>query len=496
MTRQHPTIPKAPGTAARTNLGNYAAAREAFSWAAARAELDGLPEGALNIAYEAVDRHVAGGRGEHLAVRFIGRRGEIKDFSYGALMEDTSRFANVLAGLGIRRGDHVFALLPRSPDLHVTCLGALKNGSVFAPLFTALGSEPIAARLTLGECKLLVTTEALYTKKVAAIRASVPSLEQILLVGAPSETDLPMHTGALEPLMHGASAHFAVAGTAPEDPALIHFTNGVTGQPQGSVQAHDAVVSHHVAGRLALDFHDDDVFWSTTDPGWVTATSYGILSPLTNGITTIVDEGDFDADRWLRILRDQHVSVLYTAPTAVRMMARASSAGESGHDAGSLRFIASSGEPHNPEAVFWGQEAFGLPIHDNWWQTETGGILIANYASMDIRPGSMGRPLPGIDAAIVRRVESRRRGGDGARVSVEVVDGPGVQGELAFRRGWPSMFRAYLHDEARYAKRFADDWYLTGDVAKRDADGYFWLMRPGADAIKRPSHVARPHGHG
>jgi acetyl-CoA synthetase len=491
MTSRYAPILKDARAAARANLGDYATARAAFSWAAARAQLDGLPGGGLNIAHEAVDRHVRKGRGDRLALRWLGKDGAVVDLTYGALKDATNRFANVLAGLGVHRGDRVFALLPRVPELYVACLGTLKNGSVFSPLFSAFGPEPIAARVGLGEGKVLVTTEALYRRKVAAARAALPTLEHVLLVGTGSGTEPPGGARALEPLLRAASGEFEVARTRPEDMALLHFTSGTTGKPKGAVHVHEAVVAHHATGQLALDFHDDDVFWCTADPGWVTGTSYGILSPLTHGITSIVDESDFDAERWYGILRDQKVTVWYTAPTAVRMMMRGGAAAARKYDTRSLRFIASVGEPLNPEAVLWGQEALGLPIHDNWWQTETGGIMIANYASMDIRPGSMGRPLPGIDAAIVRRIEGR---GDGAAGSaaVEVIEEPGVEGELAIRRGWPSMFRGYLHEEARYAKCFAGEWYLTGDLARRDADGYFWFVGRADDVIKSAGHLIGP----
>ncbi|MBI4195428.1 MAG: AMP-binding protein, partial [Betaproteobacteria bacterium] len=173
----------------------------------------------------------------------------------------------------------------------------------------------------------------------------------------------------------------------------------------------------------------------------------------------------------------------YTAPTAIRMLMRAGAALTSGFDLSSLRFLASVGEPLNPEAVIWGAETFGEPFHDNWWQTETGGIMIANYAAMDIKPGSMGRPLPGIEAAIVHRTEEGK---------IEVCAAPGVEGELALRAGWPSMFRGYLNDEERYRKCFADGWYLTGDLAKRDGDGYFWFVGRADDVIKSSGHLIGP----
>jgi acetyl-CoA synthetase len=238
-----------------------------------------------------------------------------------------------------------------------------------------------------------------------------------------------------------------------------------------------------VTAKYALDFHAGDIFWCTADPGWVTGTSYGIIAPLTHGLTSIVDEADFDAERWYRILQEQRVTVWYTAPTALRMLMKAGPELPRNYDLHALRFIASVGEPLNPEAVVWGQNTLGLPIHDNWWQTETGGIMIANCAALDIRPGSMGLPLPGIDAAIVRVDQDRR---------VRLVTDPDVQGELALRPGWPSMFRGYLNDEERYRKCFADSWYLTGDLARQDADGYFWFVGRADDLIKSMGHLIGP----
>jgi acetyl-CoA synthetase len=237
-----------------------------------------------------------------------------------------------------------------------------------------------------------------------------------------------------------------------------------------------------VTGQLALDLHPQDVYWCTADPGWVTGISYGIVSPLTNGVTSIVDEADFDAQRWYSILASERVSVWYTAPTAVRMMMKSGAPEASGARFPELRFIASVGEPLNPQAVLWGIEAFGLPIHDNWWQTETGGIMLANFASMDIKPGSMGKPLPGIEAAIVRRTDD----------AVTVIDQPDVEGELALKPGWPSMFRGYLNDDERYRKCFAAGWYLSGDLAKRDSDGYFWFVGRADDVIKSSGHLIGP----
>jgi acetyl-CoA synthetase len=245
-----------------------------------------------------------------------------------------------------------------------------------------------------------------------------------------------------------------------------------------------------MTGKYALDLHRDDIFWCTADPGWVTGTSYGIIAPLTHGVTSIVDEGDFDAGRWYRTLQDHRVTVWYTAPTALRMLMRAGADLAHEYDLSALRFVASVGEPLNPEAVVWGLEALGLPVHDNWWQTETGGIMIANLAGSPIRPGSMGRPLPGVEAVVLARGEDgRARVADGA---VEVLEDPGAEGELALRPGWPAMLRGYLHDDERYERCFAGGWYLTGDVARRDEDGSFWFVGRADDVIKSAGHLIGP----
>jgi acetyl-CoA synthetase len=468
--------------AAPPNLQDYDAARRTFSWEAARRELDGLPGGGLNIAHEAVDRHAAGPLRDRRALRWLGRDGQVRDFTFLDLARLTNRFANALGTLGVARGDRVYTLLGRVPELYITALGTLKAGAVFCPLFSAFGREPVATRLAIGTARVLVTTASLYLRKVAPLRPSLPHLEHVLVLpdGGPASA---ADTRDLADLMARADEEFTIAPTRPEDLALLHFTSGTTGRPKGAMHVHEAVVAHHVTGRLALDLHPDDVFWCTADPGWVTGTSYGIIAPLTNGVPSIVDEADFDVERWYRILQDEKVTVWYTAPTAIRMLMKAGPEPVRRHDLGTLRFLASVGEPLNAEAVLWSQEVLGRPFHDNWWQTETGGIMIANYAAMDIRPGSMGRPLPGVEATIVRRLDGDR---------VEVVDQPDVQGELALRPGWPSMFRGYWGEDERYRRAFVGGFYLTGDLARRDRDGYFWFVGRADDVIKSMGHLIGP----
>jgi acetyl-CoA synthetase len=464
------------------NLLDYDAACAAFSWDLARAQLSGLPNGlGLNIAHEAVDRHAAGPLRDKVALRWLGKDGDREDLTYEELRRRTNRFANVLRALGVAPGERVYALMSRLPELYVAALGTLKAKAVFCPLFSAFGPEPIRARMAIGGAKVLVTTQTLYERKVARIREQLSELEHVLLVGDDRvPTEVP-DTVDYHCLVNEASDEFEIPPTDLEDHALLHFTSGTTGTPKGAIHVHEAVVVHHVTGKLALDLHQDDVFWCTADPGWVTGTSYGIIAPLTNGVTSVIDEADFDAERWYGILQEQRVTVWYTAPTAIRMLMKAGTELARGYDLSSLRFLGSVGEPLNPEAVVWGAEALGLPFHDNWWQTETGGIMIANYASMDIRPGSMGRPLPGIEATVVRT-------DDGGFEPVGVNE----QGELALRPGWPSMFRGYWNEPERYQKCFAGGYYLTGDLARRDEDGYFWFIGRADDVIKTSGHLVGP----
>jgi acetyl-CoA synthetase len=463
------------------NLRSYAEACASFSWDAARRELDGLSGGGLNIAYEAVDRHVAHGKGGRLALRWLGKDGTSQDLTYGDLARLTNRFANVLKQLGIGKGDRVFGLLGRVPALYVAALGTFKAGAVFSPLFSAFGPEPVRSRMTLGDARVLVTSQSLYRRKVMSWRHELPHLEHVLLVDVDGDAS-PPGTLSLAAAMDRAAESFAIAPTRAEDVALLHFTSGTTGRPKGAVHVHEAVVAHHITGKLVLDIHPEDRVWCTADPGWVTGMSYGIIAPLTNGATLVVDEAEFDAERWYRTLQNERITVWYTAPTAIRMMMKVGAEVARKYELGHLRFLASVGEPLNPEGVVWGVEAFGRPFHDNWWQTETGGIMVANFQAMDIKPGSMGRTIPGIEATIVEH----GKGG------ITILERPMVTGELALRAGWPSMFRGYLNEDERYRKCFADGWYLTGDLAMRDADGYLWFVGRADDVIKSAGHLIGP----
>ena len=464
------------------NLMDHAVTAAQFSWNDARRWLDGLPGGAgLNIAYEAVDRHLLHGRGDKVAIRWIGKSGERQEFTYTDLAQATNQFANALHDLGVMPGERVFVLMGRLPELYVAVLGALKARCVVTPLFSAFGPEPIVTRAEMGDARVLVTTPELYQRKIRDVRERLPGLKHVVVVGAAPSDEPGVHPWGV--LVSPASTRYTIGHTDPESMALLHFTSGTTGRPKGAVHVHEAVLAHVVTGRYALDLHDDDVFWCTADPGWVTGTSYGIIAPLVCGVTNVVVEAEFDPQTWYGVLERERITVWYTAPTAIRMMMKLGAEALQGVDLSALRFMASVGEPLNPEAVLWGLKAFGRPFHDNWWQTETGGIMVSNYAAMDIKPGSMGKPLPGITAAVVRRLA------DG---HVEPIEAPDVDGELALKTPWPSMMRGYLHEDERYRKCFADGWYLTGDLAHRDADGYYWFVGRADDVIKSAGHLIGP----
>ncbi len=472
-----------PGHGPAPNLVDYQAARTTFSWSRAAEGLDGRVAGRLNMAHEAVDRHAAGARRDHLALRWLPRAGEPQDYSYGQLQELTDRFATLLAELGVAKGEVVAVLLGRVPALYVAALGTLKHGAVLCPLYAAFGPQPLCTRLSLGGARVLVTNAALYRRKLADHRSRLPGLRHVLLADEDDAASPLPATAALWSLLRQADPVPAQVTTGAEDIALLHYTSGTTGMPKGAMHAHAAVLVQQVSARLALDIHPEDVFWCTADPGWVTGTSYGIMAPLTLGATLLCDEAEFEPVRWLSTLRGERVNVWYTSPTAVRMMMRLAAELPARAPFPDLRFIASVGEPLNPEAVHWSQKAFGLPIHDNWWQTETGAIMIANFAALPIKPGSMGLPLPGVEASLLRR---------GPHRSVTPVTQADVEGELAIRASCPSLFRGYLGEPERYAECFADGWYLTGDIARRDADGYFWFLGRADDVILSSGHLIGP----
>ncbi len=476
----YPTIrkPAVDQIRVRPNLNDYAAQRDAFSWDGIKNELPGLPGGGLNIAHEAIDRHLTTERRTHTAMLWVGKNGEEERYTYADMARESNRFANVLRRLDVDKGDRVFVFLDRIPELYFAVFGTLKAGCVIGPLFSAFGPEAIFDRLENSAAKVLVTSPEL-RPKLDTIRDKLPNLKHIIIVDhRDKQPKVNAGEHSWHELMEDAPESFEIVHTDPEDYSIMHYTSGTTGKPKGAAHAHRAVYGHYATGKYVLDLHPSDIYWCTADPGWVTGTSYGMFAPWTNGVTNLIYEGGFRASAWYGVIEKYKVTVWYTAPTAIRMLMKAGDDVAKKHDLSSLRYTMSVGEPLNPEAVIWGERVIGLPFHDNWWQTETGSIMIANFPVLDIRPGSMGRPSLGIEPGIIDE--------EGAIVP------PGQEGNLALRPGWPSMFKTYWNNEEMYKSRFKNGWYITGDRARMDEDGYYWFVGRANDVINTSGHLVGP----
>lgn len=465
------------------NMADYWQWRRVFTWENVWHELGIAPTGLVNITETVLDRPARGPQADAVALRFLDAGMQGIDLTYRALAAAVNRFTNALTALDVPQGAVVASFMGRLPELYVTALGAMKAGCTFCPLFPVFGPDPAQARLELGRAQVLVTTESLYRRKIAPIRARLPMLRHVLVVRSGPARALPEGVHDFHVICDAQASEAAPSPTQAEHPALLHFTSGTTGAPKGVIHVHAAVIAQYASARIALDLHPGDVYWCTADPGCATGTAFGIIAPLACGVRMVVDSQQFDARRAYAILGQESVAVWYTTPAAIRMLMKAGTAPLAGRNLGALRFVGSGGEPLNPEAVAWGARVLGRPFHDNWWQTETGAIMIANYACMPIRPGSMGRPLPGVEAAVVEV------SADGAVTPIET---PHVTGELALRPGWPSMFRAYLDAPERYAACFSDGWYLTGDLVCRDTDGYYWFVGRADDVIKSAGRLISP----
>jgi len=461
------------------NLLEYERAREEFRWEDVKKELDWFDGGKINIAYEALDRHVKTPVRDKIALYWEGQSGGNERYTFYELSKLSNRFAGALRSLGVQKGDRIFTYMDRIPEQYISLLGALKVGGVIGPLFSAFGPDAVKDRLGDCEASVLITTPRL-VNKIHEILDKLPALDTIIIVNrSKTPYDLKDKEVSYEGLMDEASDDFDIEKTDKEDYAIIHYTSGTTGKPKGVIHAHEAIVGHYATARYVLDLHPEDIYWCTADPGWVTGTSYGIFGPWSNGISQVVYEGGFGAGSWYRVIEKYKITVWYTAPTAIRMLMKAGDRVVKNHDLTSLRYICSVGEPLNPEAVLWGKNVIGLPFHDNWWQTETGCIQIANYPIQDIRPGSMGRPFMAVTAAILD---------DNCEQEVS----PGQEGHLALKAGWPSMFRTYWNKKELYESRFKGEWYITGDRATVDEDGYFWFVGRADDVINTGGHLVGP----
>ncbi|MFD0713689.1 acetate--CoA ligase [Paenibacillus sp. GCM10027626] len=462
-----------PAMVSGSNMASYEETCKDFSFTEIERHFSWFNTGKVNIAYEAIDRHVEQGRGGNIALHYSdGQRDE--SYTYEQMSKQSNRFANVLRNKGLGKGDRIFIFMPRSPELYFSLLGALKIGAIVGPLFEAFMETAVKDRLLDSGASAIVTTPALLPR---ILRNELPDLKQIIVVG----DNVPQEEGIIDfnAEMAAVSDETEIEWVDREDGMLIHYTSGSTGKPKGIFHVHNAMIQQYFTGRIVLDLKPGDVFWCTADPGWVTGTSYGIFAPWLNGVTNVVRGGRFSPQDWYNTLQKYKVTVWYSAPTAFRMLMGAGDDVVKEFDLSSLRHVLSVGEPLNPEVVRWGMKVYNHRIHDTWWMTETGAQLICNYPCMDIKPGSMGRPIPGVQAAIIDDAGN--------------ILPPYRMGNLAIKTPWPSMMRKVWNNPAKFEEYFRiPGWYISGDSAYIDEDGYFWFQGRIDDVINTAGERVGP----
>lgn len=444
------------------NLQDYEYTYNNFDWEEAEKAFSWYETGKVNMAYECIDRHVDNGKGQKIALNYKDSAQEAS-FTFEDLKLASNKVANLLkTEANVEKGDRVFVYMPRMPEIYFSFLGILKTGAICGPLFEAFMDQAVEERLSNADAKVLVTTEDLLPR---VPYSKLPDLETIIVVGnnvSPEHIDF--HTA-----FKHASDSFDIEWLNREDPLVLHYTSGSTGQPKGVLHAQDAMIVHYITGKYVLDLQEDDIYWCTGDPAWVTGSSYGIFSPWLHGVTNCVIGGRFSPELWYEMIEKYKVTLWYTAPTALRMLMSKGEAFTKQYDLSTLRSILSVGEPLNPEVIRWGNEVYGRRILDTWWMTETGGLMIVNYPSQTIKLGSMGKPLPGITASIVDD--------EGNELP------PNTLGNLALKAGWPSMMRKIWKNEEKFNSYFVNGWYISGDSAYRDEDNYFFFKSRVDDVI-------------
>ena len=449
-----------------------------FDWSLSEEEL-GYHEGDnLNIGWMCSDRICRLGLADKLALIWEDHQGNEKSFTYNDVRILSNTVAHFLVSLGIQPGERVCLFLDRVPELYIGFLGILKMGAVAQPLFSAFGDESLLVRLANARTTAIITQKR-HVHKVHNIRNQLPDLRHVIVVDAGEE---PLRDRELPFAMERAVRieHFDVYPTTAESPSVLHYTSGTTGQPKGAQHVHYSVISQYLTAKWVLDLRSDDIYWCNADPGWVTGTSYGIIGPWVNGVTQVVLDSGFGAERWYRFIEKRRVTVWYSAPTAIRLLMREGNELVWQRDLSSLRHLCSVGEPLNAEAVLWSRKVLGKEFHDTFWQTETGCIVITNFPGMPIKPGSMGKPFPGITATVLNPS------------TYEPVNQPGVTGLIALRPGWPSQIRCYWNNEHGFRAKFRNGWYLCGDRASIDSDGYYWFVGRDDDVINTGGHLVGP----
>jgi acetyl-CoA synthetase len=447
------------------NLKDYEETYKNFDWSEAEKNFSWYETGRVNMAYEAIDRHVETFRKNKVALYYRDQTREEK-YTFKEMKEWSNKVGNVLKQVAdVEKGDRVFVFMPRTPELYFTVLGVIKLGAIVGPLFEAFMEGAVRERLLDSEAKVLVTTPELL-KRVPV--DELPALKHILLVGQDVKEEGPYID--FYKRVNEASKHLDIEWVDRNDGLILHYTSGSTGKPKGVLHVHNAMIQHYQTAKWVLDLKEDDIYWCTADPGWVTGTSYGIFGPWLVGASNVVVGGRFNPEYWYQTIEDYGITVWYSAPTAFRMLMGAGDELVKKYDLSSLRHILSVGEPLNPEVVRWGMKVFNNRIHDTWWMTETGAHLICNFPCMEIKPGSMGKPIPGVKAAIIDDHGNELP--------------PYQMGNLAIKKGWPSMMRAIWNNPEKYESYFINgEWYVSGDSAYMDEDGYFWFQGRVDDVI-------------
>ncbi len=464
---------------ATSNIGSYEERAASFDWSVAEAELGWSEGDPINIGAVCTDRICEQGLGAKLALLWEDSHGKERKYTFDELRVATNKYARYLQDIGVSPQDRVCVFMDRIPDFYISFLGILKLGGIAQPLFSAFGPESLVVRLQDADTKVALTTMR-HVRKLRKIRQDLPNLETIVVVDCPDvsklkEGEVAFSLDAAEPV-----EEFEAYPAWRETPSVLHYTSGTTGKPKGALHVHGSVIQQYISAKWVLDLGPDDVYWCTADPGWVTGTSYGIIGAWANGVTQMIYDGGFSSEAWYKLIAKYGVTIWYSAPTAIRLLMRDGKELAWKHDLSSLRHLISVGEPLNAEAVIWSEETFGKPFYDSYWQTETGSIIITNYPGMDVRPGSMGKPFPGIEAKVVDLQTH------------EPIDEPGRVGLIAIKPFWPSIMRGYWNNTPGYFSKFDRGWYLTGDRSSIDADGYFWFVGRDDDVINTGGHLVGP----
>ncbi len=462
-----------------SNIGSYEEKYHTFQWSQVEKDLGYTPGGRLNIGWYCSDRICERGKGDKVALRWEGLGGVEKTFTYNDIRRASNTIGSFLRGLGIEAGDRVCLFMDRVPELYIGVLGILKIGAIGQPLFSAFGDESLYVRLENAETKAIITQRK-HAPKVRKILDKLPHLKHLIIVDADGRA--PLKAGEVAFSLEKAEPveHLDIHPTEAESPSLLHYTSGTTGQPKGVKHVHYSLISIYQTAKWALDLREDDVYWCTADPGWVTGTSYGIIAPWSLGVTQCVLDSGFSAEAWYRFIEKHKISNWYSAPTAIRSLMKAGDEIVKRFDLSCLRNLSSVGEPLNSEAVVWSEKVFGKAFLDTYFQTETGSIMITNFSGMKIKPGSMGKPFPGITATVLDPK------------SYEPYPETGKIGLIAIRPGWPAMMRTYWNNEETYRKKFKNGWYMTGDRASIDKEGYFWFVGRDDDIINTGGHLVSP----